>query len=148
MKSDDGGVSSDHAARAFPVLVIDNDAADRELTIRHLGRAWPFEHELVPDYARTGAEALDKMRKTRYALALLDWRLPGMDGAEVLRTMRRERILTPVIVVSGLPRDRIPENLALLGAVFLNKDEMDSVTLRDAIATALHHLGLDRPLAA
>jgi hypothetical protein len=62
--------------------------------------------------------------------------------------MRRERILTPVLVVSGLPHERIPENLALLGAAFLNKDEMDSVTLRDAIAAALQQLGLRHSLAA
>jgi CheY-like chemotaxis protein len=102
MKLNNDDVSSGHGAGAFRVLVIDNDDADRELTILHLGEAWPFEHEMVPDHARTGHEALDKMRATRYALAVLDWRLPGMDGGEVLRIMRRERILTPVIVVSGL----------------------------------------------
>jgi CheY-like chemotaxis protein len=148
MKLNDGDVSSGHGAGAFRMLVIDNDDADRELTIRHLGEAWPFEHEMVPDHAGTGHEALDKMRATRYALAVLDWRLPGMDGGEVLRIMRRERILTPVMVVSGIPRERIPENLALLGAVFPSKDGMDSVTLRDAIAAALHQLGLGRSLAA
>jgi hypothetical protein len=47
-----------------------------------------------------------------------------------------------------MPRERILENLALLGAAFLNKDKMDSVALRDAIATALHRFGPGRSLAA
>jgi two-component system, chemotaxis family, chemotaxis protein CheY len=144
-------VNEDPASRTdhgFRVLVIDNDVADRELTIRHLDRAWHFEHEMVPDEARDAREALDKMRVTRYALVMLDWRLPGMDGGELLRVMRRERILTPVIVTSGMPREHITENIELFGAAFLNKDEMNPVTLRNAIATALRRLGLDSMLAA
>lgn len=152
MSSIDGtpsGVSDDASTpSAFRVLVIDNDEADRELTIRHLGKAWPFEHEMVPDEAGDAREAFDKMRVTRYALVMLDWRLPGMDGGELLRVMRRERILTPVIVTSGMPREQITENIGSFGAAFLNKDEMNPVTLRGAIATALHRVGLDSTLAA
>jgi CheY-like chemotaxis protein len=142
------GDGAHSASDAFCVLVIDNDEADRELTIRRLGEAWPFEHEMVPDQARDAREALDKMRVTRYALVMLDWRLPGMDGGELLRVMRQKRILTPVIVISGLPRDQLARDLELLGAAFLNKDEMDAVSLRDAIATARHGFGLDSMLAA
>ncbi len=142
------GDGAPSASDAFRVLVIDNDEADRELTIRHLGDAWPFEHEMVPDEASDAREALDKMRVTRYALVVLDWRLPGMDGGELLHVMRQERILTPVIVVSGFRREDIPEKIESFGAVFLNKDEMNPVTLREAVATALRRLRVYRALAA
>ena len=34
----------------FRVLVIDDNPVDREITARHLGKAWPFERELSIDY--------------------------------------------------------------------------------------------------
>jgi CheY-like chemotaxis protein len=142
------GDGAPSASDAFRVLVTDNDEADRELTIRRLGEAWPFDHGMVTDEAGDAREALDKMRVTRYTLVVLDWRLPGMDGGELLRVMRQERIPTPVIVISGMPREQISKDVNLLGAAFLNKDEMNPISLRDAIATALHGLGLDSKLAA
>ena len=157
MKPTDAGFSWENEAsfppassreRAFRVLVIDDDETDRELTIRQLGKAWPFEHEMIPDWAAAGPEALDKMAATHYALVVLDWRLPGMDGGEVLRAMRQKRVRTPVIVVSGMERLHILADIEALGAVFLNKDDMNPVSLHSAVAKSLRLLGLESALAA
>lgn len=126
----------------FRVLVIDDNPVDCEITARHLGKAWPFEREMVIDYAANGQEALDKMRFTRYALVALDWKLPVLGGADVLRQMRASGIRVPVVVLSGLQRHQIPENLDDLGAAFLNKDEMNPLTFHAAIAASLKLLGL------
>jgi len=69
-------------------------------------------------------------------------------GGDVLRAMRRERILTPVIIVSGLPRQHLTEDIDSFGAVFLSKDDMTPETVRDAVATSLRMLGLNSVLAA
>src|SRR5437899_9944705 len=37
------------STRLLRVLVVDDNAGDRELTIRHLRAEWPFEHDLVID---------------------------------------------------------------------------------------------------
>jgi two-component system chemotaxis response regulator CheY len=126
----------------FRVLVIDDNPVDGEITARHLGKAWPFERELIVDYAATGRDALEKMRFTRYALVALDWKLPVMGGGEVLRQMRASGIRVPVVVLSGLQRHQIPENLDELGAAFLNKDDMNPLTFHAAIAESLKRLGL------
>ena len=136
------------SSQAFRVLVVVNDDADREATVQRLGESWPFEHEMIPEKAGEAREALDKMRRTRYALVALEWQLPGMDGGELLRVMRQKRILTPVIVVSGYPREGVSPRIELSGAVVLNTDDMNPGTLREAIATALRQLGIDRALAA
>jgi CheY-like chemotaxis protein len=133
------------ARTGFRVLVIDDSEIDREITTRHLGSAWPFEHELILDYAADGNEALAKMRAARYALFVLDWKLPGMGGGEVLRGIRRSGVRIPVVVVSGLQRDQITDDLESLGAAFLNKDEMNPSTLHDAIAASLRQLGVGQP---
>lgn len=48
-----------------------------------------------------GEQALAAGRQRRADLILLDLMLPGMSGLEVLRTLRREGIDTPVIVLSA-----------------------------------------------
>jgi CheY-like chemotaxis protein len=136
------------AKHPFRVLIIDNDEDDREVTLKHLGEAWPFEHEMIPDFADSGETALQKMHAARYTLVVLDWRLLGMDGGDVLRAMRCGEIHSPVVVVSGLQRTHIAEDIEAFGAAFLNKDDMNPVTLRDAIVTSLRLLGLDSMRAA
>jgi CheY-like chemotaxis protein len=134
------------AAKAgLRVLVIDDSDADRRLTIHHLGEVWPFEREMIVETAADGKEALEKIRKLRLALIVLDWKLPlGGDG-EVLRTMRRGGIRVPVIVLSGLQREDIRDDLEALGAAFLNKNDMTPMSLRDAITNSLRLLGVPQP---
>lgn len=132
-------------AKKFAVLLIDDSPVDREITARHLGKAWPFERDLVIDYAASGYEALEKMHRRRYALIALDWRLPGMGGAEVLRQIRAQGVRIPVVVLSGLQREALHENLDDLAAAFLHKDELDVLTFHEAIARSLQLLGLTQP---
>ena len=134
-------------SNCFHVLIIDDSDVDREITVHHLSKAWPFERELAADTAADGHEALERIRTKSFALIVLDWKLPGLGGGDVLRVLRQIGIRIPVIVMSGLQRDQIPENLESLGAAFINKDDMTSATFRAAIATSLHLLGLSRPAA-
>jgi two-component system alkaline phosphatase synthesis response regulator PhoP len=48
-----------------------------------------------------GEQALAAGRDRRHDLILLDLMLPGMSGLEVLRTLRKEGVETPVIVLSA-----------------------------------------------
>jgi CheY-like chemotaxis protein len=134
--------------RSFAVLVIDDNEVDRQLTTALLAEAWPFERDMAVDTAGDGREALEKMRTTRFALIVLDWKLPLVGGSEVLRSMRRNGIFTPVVVLSGLERTQIHEDLESLGAAYLNKAEMSQTSLYDAIARSLRLLGLTQPIAA
>jgi two-component system, OmpR family, response regulator len=51
-----------------------------------------------------GLQALDAVRKEPFDLVVLDIRMPGMDGLDFIKTVRRERgehSDIPIIVVSG-----------------------------------------------
>src|SRR6185437_1350036 len=50
--------------------------------------------------ARNGKEALWKVQSVRPDLILLDLGLPDMDGKEVIRRLREERTIAPIIVIS------------------------------------------------
>ena len=89
------------------VLVVDDDAATRELVSRNLRRSGFTTAE-----ARNGQEALLRLRTTKPSLLILDLIMPGLDGFEVLRSIRAEKLALPVIVLTG--KTLTPEEQATL----------------------------------
>lgn len=71
--------------RAERVLVVDDEERIRSLVSTYL-RAEGFE----VDEAATGEQALVELKRRHPDLVILDIRLPGMDGFEVLRELRKE----------------------------------------------------------
>lgn len=49
----------------------------------------------------TGAEALQRIRQEHYEVALLDIRLPDLDGLSILRVMKELDPSLPIIVLTG-----------------------------------------------
>ncbi len=78
------------------VLVVDDDASTRELVSRNLRRAGFSTTE-----ARNGEDALLKARVSPPSLVVLDLMMPNLDGFEVLRRMRAEKLQVPVVVLTG-----------------------------------------------
>jgi CheY-like chemotaxis protein len=124
----------DHAAR---VLVVDDDETDRHLTIWNLGKAWPAGGKLTAECAADGAEALELMRRHRYTLVVLDWKMPGKDGLTVLQTMRGNGWNIPVVVVSGEHRESVACHLQSMSATYVNKNELNPSRLRNAITASI-----------
>lgn len=128
--------------KTFRVLVVDDNLADQELAVLHMGQTWPYERELELDFAADGAEALAKLRTKNFALVVLDWLLPILGDGEVLRHLRRHGHRIPVVVVSGRERKDIAADLDGLQAAFLNKDQMNADSFQLAIGHALTLLGM------
>jgi len=53
------------------------------------------------DEASTGEEALARFEESHYDLLLLDVRMPGMDGPEVMRHLRKDHPDLPVIILTA-----------------------------------------------
>jgi len=51
--------------------------------------------------ARSGQEALDAARLMRFDIALLDLKMPGMDGEKVLKLLKKEHSFLEVIILTG-----------------------------------------------
>ena len=81
------------------VLVVDDDESNRDLLARHLRR---LGHQVAT--AAGGAEALERLRKEKHDLLLLDLLMPGLSGAQVLVELKRDPALRhlPVIMISAL----------------------------------------------
>jgi two-component system OmpR family response regulator len=77
------------------VLVVDDDAAIRQLVDEYLGR-----NDFRVSAAVDGAGFAAALRSQVLDLVLLDLRLPGEDGMQLLRELRTESQI-PVIILTG-----------------------------------------------
>ena len=72
---------SEQERKKFRILVVDD-----EFIVRDSLKAWlDDEAGFSVDTAESGPDALDKLAKQSYQLMLLDIKMPGMDGVEVLQ---------------------------------------------------------------
>jgi DNA-binding NtrC family response regulator len=78
------------------ILIVDDDEVSCRLFAEVLEGDGHEVHQ-----ARSGEEALDRLRKESYDLLLVDVRMPGITGLDVTRLMRQERPLLPVIVMTA-----------------------------------------------
>ena len=62
-------------------------------------------HGLTCALAKDGEEALERTAQRTYDLILLDVNLMGMDGFQVVQTLRQRGVRTPIIIVSGRKED-------------------------------------------
>jgi DNA-binding response OmpR family regulator len=59
-----------------------------------------YEHHIV-ETADNGADALHLLQLSQFDLAILDWRLPVMDGLEVCKTYRARGGTIPILMLTG-----------------------------------------------
>ncbi len=77
-------------------LIIEDDQDIANLISIHL-----TDMEFEVDKAYDGKEGLLKALNNPYKIIILDIRLPGMDGFEVCKKLRLEKIQTPILIVTS-----------------------------------------------
>ena len=80
------------------ILVVDDDKSILRTFTRILQKNG---YEI--DVAETGKEAIEKTEARRYDLALIDIRLPDMDGTDLLVKMKKPLQNTIKIMITGFP---------------------------------------------
>jgi DNA-binding NtrC family response regulator len=80
------------------ILVVDDDES-----IRNTMNAILKDEGYIVDFAATGSEAIQKTEETAYNVALIDIRLPDMEGVELLRLIKDIVPRTRKIIVTGFP---------------------------------------------
>jgi heterodisulfide reductase subunit A len=82
--------------RKFHILIVDD-----ELIVRDSLKEW-LEHEgFQAETAESGAEALKKIAAKPFHLMLLDIKMPGMDGVEVLKRSKEMKPDLPVVMMTA-----------------------------------------------
>ena len=90
--------------RQLKILLAEDDELSGKVTTFYLKR---FGHEV--DIAKNGYEAVSKNIERKYDLILMDIQMPGMDGFEATREIRRiekdypKRGYTPIVAITTNP---------------------------------------------
>ncbi len=122
------------------ILIVDDD---RQVSLALSVRLKAAGYDV--DVAGDGESGLKKLAAAAPDVVLLDMRMPGIDGLEVMRQMKREPRLAdiPVIFVSANAQETAKRAaLSVGGKVFLEKP-FESRALLEAIRRVLeHHSGV------
>ncbi len=124
------------------VLVADDHPLFREGVERAV-RARP-DLELIGS-AADGRAALDAIRRLEPDVALLDLRLPGLDGLRVLRAVNRDALPTRVVVLSAAGDPATVETALSAGAAAYFAKEADREAILDGVAAAARGAAPRRP---
>ena len=124
--------------RGLRVLVVDDCAASRDIN-REWIDAWQGRADEAPD----GRQALEKLRgaareRRAFQVALLDWKMPEMDGLALARAIREDSELkkTSLVLLSSYTQQADLDKIRAAGfAAFIPKPAGKS-DLYDSIVTA------------
>lgn len=93
------------------ILIVD-DEPDMRLAVRNVLKLRGYEISEAGD----GPSALEMARESRPDLVLLDMRLPGMDGIEVLDGLKKIDATVPVVMITGYGHIQSAVDVMKLGA--------------------------------
>lgn len=119
-------------SRTRGVLVVDDEKNIRTTLVRALEAIG-----VVADTAATGEEALEKLARSRFELMLLDLRLPGLDGIEVLRRALEMRPEIRVVVITAHGTVAAAVRAMKLGAFDFMEKPFSPEEIREVVRAAL-----------
>jgi excisionase family DNA binding protein len=112
------------------ILIVDDDELTREFFKRLLQ-----EYRIVT--ASTGEEAVYLIGKEQFDLVLLDIKMPGIDGIETLRQIKKSKPALPVIMISAHGSLKTSVEAAKIGALDSIAKPFDIEEMKDVIKGAL-----------
>lgn len=123
------------------ILAVDDNLSTREM-LYELLRSYKMRAKV----ARSGEQALEILQQAEadnepYQLALVDWRLPGMDGLELVKAMHNK--LNPeqcpkAILATGYYAEELAEKAKLVGACDFITKPYTTATLARVLHTAAY----------
>jgi CheY-like chemotaxis protein len=126
--------NGEHTSRGATVLLVDDDNAVREVT-----RAMLHDLGYLVLEAGSGGAALDMLDRTpRLDLMIVDFAMPGMNGAEVARLARMRRGNLPVLFITGFAERSMLEGIE--EPLILRKPFMED-ELAERVRVALSAVG-------
>ncbi len=121
------------------ILLVDDDPTFRLIAARKLA----FEGYAC-DLASSAKEALEKLYRDHFDLAIIDVRLPDISGVELLKQVKLLDPFFPVIMVSGLKDSSVVKDSLKIGAYDYVFKPVDFEELSAVIRKAIEHHSLLR----
>lgn len=118
------------SATKVRVVVGDDHPLFREGVVRALTASGSVD---VVGEAKDGTSALELIRTQRPDVALLDFRMPGLDGAQVATAVRRDELPTRVLILSAHDESAIVFQALQEGAAGFLPKESNRTEIVDAV---------------
>ena len=106
------------------ILVIDDDEAIRKSFVLALE-----DNVYQVDTAESGENGIEKVQISNYDLIFLDLKMPGLNGVETLRELRKINSLVPVYIVTTFHKEFFK------GLSLLSQDGIEFELLRKPIGS-------------
>lgn len=78
------------------IIIVEDEVAVREVLSEYLGR---FGYTI--DVLGTGREAIEQLQLRHYDVAVVDWKLPGITGRDVILELLSSSPATRILATSG-----------------------------------------------
>ena len=106
------------------ILVVDDSPQFAAAISRYLSAVLQLE---VVGHARSGIEALEQVERLHPDVVLMDWIMPGMDGLEATRRIKRGAAPPQVIIITLNDGSEYLRQAKLAGADgFVSKSDLGS----------------------
>ncbi len=113
---------------------------DHAIVRRGLKQIVEESHDMIVDEARNGQEVLEKTRKNRYDILVLDISLPDRSGLDVLKQLKNTKPDLPILILSIHPEEQYAVRVLRAGASgYLSKDSAP-----DELAAAIRRVSQGR----
>lgn len=116
--------------RPLSVLLVE-DNPDHQSILREILES-NDRYAIKLSMAPTGPQGLEMIKKDRFDLAIVDYKIPGFDGLELLKSVADRNIGTPIIMITGAGDEKIAVEAMKVGAYdYVVKDTLftDSLNL-------------------
>ncbi len=111
-----------NAPEKISVLVAD----DEESFLKVLTTVLESTRRFSVFSCETGDEAIDALTRSRYDIIILDHKMPGKTGLNVLQWLHEQKVTTPVVMLTGAGSENIAVEAMKLGAYdYVRKDQFD-----------------------
>jgi DNA-binding NtrC family response regulator len=122
-----------------PILVVDDEKNIRLTMSQSLE---PLD--MPVQTAASGEEALEKLRKGLFGMVFLDLKMPGMDGMEVLRRIKKDWPKIRVIIITAHGTIESAVEAMKLGAVDFIQKPFSPGDIRELAKSVLERETLDK----
>ncbi|EGG42196.1 CheY-like receiver [Candidatus Nitrosarchaeum limnium SFB1] len=122
--------------RQYPImLIVDDSDSFREFAKYHIKTDIKFITILL---AKDGVECLQMYKQYKPDVILLDWKMPGLDGIQVLKAIMQDDARTKVIMTTAYTEDQeLLNQMMALGAFSFVPKPMQRVNLLKVVSDAL-----------
>jgi len=123
------------AIDAPAILIVDDNHSFVDLVADSVARSYP---QARIGRAISGEEAIGVLQDESWDVVLLDYRLPDIDGLEVLAEIRKHLIDVGVVMITGEGDEKLAADLFRMGAWdYLVKGSINAQAIETSIGQAL-----------